>query len=78
VLVTGCREGGCEFRLGQRWTAQRLRGEREPHLRTTVPAGHWQVVWADAGDDAALRAALDGLRARVGKRAHRPVMKGLS
>ncbi len=37
VLVSGCREGGCEFRLGQRWTAQRLSGAREPHLRTSVP-----------------------------------------
>jgi Pyruvate/2-oxoacid:ferredoxin oxidoreductase delta subunit len=28
-----CREGGCEFRLGERWTAERLAGQREPHLR---------------------------------------------
>ncbi|HMA10214.1 MAG TPA: cytochrome b N-terminal domain-containing protein, partial [Ramlibacter sp.] len=34
VLVAGCRECGCEFRLGQRWTAQRLQGLREPRLRS--------------------------------------------
>ena len=66
VLVTGCREGGCEFRLGQRWTAQRLLGQREPHLRSTVGADRWNTVWADAGDEATVRAALDGLRRGAG------------
>ena len=66
VLVSGCREGGCEFRLGQRWTQERLSGEREPHLRTTVPAERWHVAWADRGDEAALVSALDQLRARTG------------
>lgn len=66
VLVSGCREGGCEFRLGQRWTQQRLSGEREPYLRTTVPADRWHVVWADHGDETALVKALNELRARTG------------
>ncbi len=66
VLVSGCREGGCEFRLGQRWTQQRLGGERPPHLRATVPAERWHVAWADRGDEAALAAALSQLRARTG------------
>lgn len=66
VLVTGCREGGCEFRLGQRWTAERLRGEREPHLRSTVAADRWATAWADAGDEAAVRVALGELRRRTG------------
>ena len=38
VLVTGCRAGGCEFRLGNRWTADRLAGMREPHLRARCRA----------------------------------------
>lgn len=66
VLVAGCREGGCEFRFGQRWSAQRLAGTREPRLRATVPGERWRTVWADAGDEAALRAAFDGLRFQVG------------
>ena len=70
VLVTGCREGGCEFRLGQRWTAQRLAGDREPYLRASVPAHQWNTVWADAGDEAAVRAALAELGRRTA--AHRP------
>ena len=65
VLVTACREGGCEFRLGQRWTDERLRGEREPHLRSTVATQRWATAWADAGDEAAVRDALDHLRNRA-------------
>ncbi|MEQ1805111.1 MAG: hydrogenase iron-sulfur subunit [Burkholderiaceae bacterium] len=65
VLVSGCREGGCEFRLGQRWTAQRLSGAREPHLRAAVPSERIATVWADAGDESALRSALEALRARL-------------
>ena len=57
VLVAGCREGGCDFRLGPRWTAERLVGEREPHLRT-LPAESWQWIEADAGEEPRLNAAL--------------------
>ena len=62
VLVSGCAPGGCEFRLGQRWAAQRLAGEREPQLRASVPRERLGLVWAGAGDEAGLRAALDALR----------------
>jgi quinol-cytochrome oxidoreductase complex cytochrome b subunit/coenzyme F420-reducing hydrogenase delta subunit/Fe-S-cluster-containing hydrogenase component 2 len=65
VLVAGCREGGCEFRLGQRWTEARLAGTREPHLRASVPHDRWTTAWADAGDEGELRAALDRLRSRL-------------
>jgi len=65
VVVSGCREGGCEFRLGQRWTEQRLHGMREPHLRTSVPPDRWTTVWADRGDETALSRALDQLRAHT-------------
>ena len=62
VLVAACRQGGCEFRLGERWTAERLSGAREPHLRASV--GHSQVALAhaDVGEEAALHCALEGLR----------------
>ncbi|MDP3759414.1 MAG: cytochrome b N-terminal domain-containing protein [Ramlibacter sp.] len=62
VVVAACREGGCEFRLGERWTAQRLGGEREPHLRRAVPADRWAFAPANTGDEAAVRAALERLR----------------
>ena len=53
---------GCEFRLGQRWTQQRLNGEREPHLRTSVLAERWRVVWTDPGDESQLVSALEDMR----------------
>ncbi|MBS0294302.1 MAG: hydrogenase iron-sulfur subunit [Proteobacteria bacterium] len=62
VLVNGCREGGCAFRLGQRWTDQRLTGAREPYLRPSVAQDRWRVAWTDMGDEAALAAALETLR----------------
>ncbi len=62
VLVTGCRAGGCEFRLGQRWTEQRLAGTREPHLRAQVPRERVATCWADAGDEDDVRACLQRLR----------------
>lgn len=70
VLVNGCRAGGCAFRLGQRWTEQRLTGEREPHLRQSVPHDRWDVAWTDTGDEPALAAALDALRQRCQPGAH--------
>ena len=65
VLVAACPDGGCEFRLGARWTAERLQGLREPHLRASVPAERVEVVHAGPGDEALVVTALARLRARV-------------
>lgn len=65
VLVTGCRAGGCEFRLGQKWTEDRLTGSREPYLRGSVPRDRIQMVWADTGDEVTLRASLNMLSKRI-------------
>ena len=62
VVVSGCAEGACEFRLGNELTAQRLRGEREPYLRRNVPAQRYRVVFAGSRDRARLDAAIDALR----------------
>lgn len=65
VLVATCREGGCEFRLGQRWTAERLTGQREPRLRARMPRERLALVQAGPGDERVLAAAVQGLRERV-------------
>ncbi len=62
VLVTGCREADCAFRLGNRLTEQRFRGAREPHLRVNVPRERLRVAWAAAGDEAALARELEQFR----------------
>jgi coenzyme F420-reducing hydrogenase delta subunit/ferredoxin len=65
VLVSACREGGCEFRLGQRWTEERLLDLREPHLRAGVPRERLEMTWADCGDEGPLAQALERLREHV-------------
>ena len=75
VLIAGCRESDCEFRLGDRWVKERLLGQREPRLRASAPLDRIEVVWSgrdmlDAG------AAVTKLRSRVldltGPDAHHP------
>jgi coenzyme F420-reducing hydrogenase delta subunit/quinol-cytochrome oxidoreductase complex cytochrome b subunit/Pyruvate/2-oxoacid:ferredoxin oxidoreductase delta subunit len=65
VLVSACRAGGCEYRLGQRWTEARLAGAREPHLRASVPRERVATAWVDPGDESALHAAVNELRMRL-------------
>jgi len=45
VLVSGCRDGDCHFRLGARWMDQRLARERDPYLRRRVPRERIEVCW---------------------------------
>lgn len=62
VLVASCRETGCAYRLGARWTLDRLQGTREPHLRAQVPSARVMTVQADAGETPMLHDALAALR----------------
>ena len=62
VVVSACVDGGCEFRLGPRWTQERLEGRREPHLRASAPRERLRFVAADAGDERRVAAALGELR----------------
>lgn len=45
VLIAGCREGDCEFRLGDRWLQQRFAGQRAPQLRPSVPRDRIVLAW---------------------------------
>jgi coenzyme F420-reducing hydrogenase delta subunit len=65
VLVTACAENTCEYRLGQRWTAERLQGIREPHLRDSVARERLELAWAGAGNERVARQALQSLRQRL-------------
>jgi ferredoxin len=71
VIVTGCREGDCAFRLGQRWIEQRLLGEREPHLRAGVAREALRVVWPRPAEPMAVARALDALRGQCDSAADR-------
>jgi coenzyme F420-reducing hydrogenase delta subunit len=69
VVISACSTGACEYRLGSRWTAARLAANREPRLRRSVPENRYRLVFADAGDEpvlaAAIAAAGDGRAAGV-------------
>jgi coenzyme F420-reducing hydrogenase delta subunit/quinol-cytochrome oxidoreductase complex cytochrome b subunit len=62
VLVTGCRDGDCRYRLGNIWTEERLAALREPHLRAAVPRERLRIAWAGRGDEDRLRTVLAEFR----------------
>ncbi|CAG1004476.1 Cytochrome b [Burkholderiales bacterium] len=62
VLVTGCREGDCVWRLGQRWVEERFAGERAPRLRGGVPRERVRIAWAGPQDGTRLTQAIDAFR----------------
>jgi ferredoxin/coenzyme F420-reducing hydrogenase delta subunit len=46
VFLTGCRDGDCSFRLGIKWTEERLIGERDPRLRKRVDQRRIGKFWS--------------------------------
>jgi coenzyme F420-reducing hydrogenase delta subunit/ferredoxin len=62
VLVTGCRDGDCAYRYGNRWTEERFRAAREPHLRPTVAAERVRVAWCGPFDGSTLRREFTAFR----------------
>ena len=46
VLLAGCSDGNCHYRLGVDWSRQRLAGERDPYLRQRVPRERIDESWS--------------------------------
>lgn len=69
VLVADCGTQACAYRFGAAFTRDRLRGEREPHLREHAQAGV-RCVDAPPGSEAALYAAVTALRGQAAEAAH--------
>ena len=65
IVVTGCRDGGCEFRLGMEWTRERLTRLREPHLRASVPLDRIEILPASRTEGERLAAAVAAFRQRL-------------
>ena len=66
VFITGCAEGNCNFRLGNRWLTERIEGKREPQLRQAVERERLVVAWYARHEEAGLREALAGFRKKIG------------
>jgi ferredoxin/coenzyme F420-reducing hydrogenase delta subunit len=45
VVVAGCGERDCYYRLGDEWVRQRVAGERDPYLRKRVPRERLRLSW---------------------------------
>ena len=67
VLLSGCRDGDCYYRLGIPWTRQRIAGERDPYLRKRVPRERLASCWVGLDRTPALHAELEAFRARLGE-----------
>jgi ferredoxin/coenzyme F420-reducing hydrogenase delta subunit len=59
VLLAGCPAHDCYQRLGDEWTRQRMSRERDPYLRSRVPAERLRLCWRTAGDTSGRRAELE-------------------
>lgn len=65
VLLTGCPPDDCAWRLGARWTAERLAGRRQPWPRAQVPRERVRLHWAAREDAAELAHAVRRFRAAL-------------
>jgi ferredoxin/coenzyme F420-reducing hydrogenase delta subunit len=65
VMLAGCASGDCHFRLGDRFTSERIAGLRDPWLRERVPRERVGLSWAARGDRAQREADLAAFRARL-------------
>jgi len=65
ILITGCRTGDCQYRLGNTWTSERLERKREPHLRANVEPQRVRLAWYSAGEEDALGQELERFRAAL-------------
>jgi coenzyme F420-reducing hydrogenase delta subunit len=62
VVVSVCREGECAWRLGARWTIDRLVRVRAPRLRANVPARRLGVIEAGIGEEQMLLREVDRMQ----------------
>lgn len=45
VVIAGCREADCEYRLGDQWVQDRFSGKRAPAVRAAAPRDRIAIVW---------------------------------
>ncbi len=65
IFLTGCTLENCHNRLGNRWTEQRLAGERDPYLRQRVPRDRLGTFWAGLTHNTRLQQELAAFQKRI-------------
>lgn len=65
VMLAGCAEGDCYYRLGDEWTRQRVAGERDPYLRKRVDRERLDLSWLPTESKRRRRQALQTFRSSL-------------
>ena len=47
VVLSGCAHNDCQYRLGAKWTEQRMHRERDPQLRKRVDVQKLAMLWTE-------------------------------
>jgi len=75
VMLSGCADGDCYYRLGDQWTRERVAGERDPYLRKRVERERLHLSWLPPGSQrrraralAEFAASLENLPEKMPKR----------
>ena len=76
VMLAGCAEGDCFYRLGDDWTMQRVAGERDPYLRKRVDRERLKLSWLPQGSTRRRERELAKFTASLGKLPPRPAKRG--
>jgi ferredoxin/coenzyme F420-reducing hydrogenase delta subunit len=65
VLVSGCHPESCFQRQGSQWLAERIAGQRNPHVRTREGRSKVEICWAGPLDSQRVTRAVHAMRAPV-------------
>lgn len=65
VLLAGCADGDCHYRLGIKWTEARVAGTRDPYLRGRVPRDRLAMTWTGSTGDRRLQRELGDFQRRL-------------
>jgi len=68
VLLVGCRDGDCHFRLGQQWSEARIAAKRDPYLRARVPRERIETAFVGQSGGRSAISALKAFQARLAQR----------
>ena len=49
IMLAGCAEGDCYYRIGGTWTRERVAGTRDPYLRKRVDRERLALSWLPPG-----------------------------
>lgn len=50
VMIAGCAEGDCQYRVGDEWTRLRMARQRDPYLRQRIDDRRLLLNWLPKGD----------------------------